>query len=145
MAITRFAPSPTGYLHLGHAYSALFAARAAEGGTFLLRIEDIDQGRCKPEFTESIFEDLHWLGFSWPEPVRRQSKHLDDYGAALERLRSMGLVYPCFCSRKEIEAEAQRSGVAPHAEDGTLAYPGRCRQMAEPERRERLARGETAN
>jgi glutamyl-Q tRNA(Asp) synthetase len=103
MTVTRFAPSPTGYLHLGHAYSALFAQRAAAGGTFLLRIEDIDPVRCKPEFTEAIFEDLGWLGLDWPQPVRFQSQHMADYAAALDRLKDRGLVYPCFCTRRDIE------------------------------------------
>src|ERR1700761_9588023 len=103
MPITRFAPSPTGYLHLGHAYSALCAQQTAgQGGTFLLRIEDIDPVRCKPEFTEAIIEDLGWLGLKWPEPVRRQSQHMDDYAAALKVLRDKGVLYPCFCTRREI-------------------------------------------
>ncbi len=142
---TRFAPSPTGYLHLGHAYSALFAARAAEGGTFLLRIEDIDPIRCKPEYTEAIFEDLAWLGLKWPEPVRRQSEHLADYTAALNVLRGKGLIYPCFCTRRDIGQEAQRSVNAPHAEDGTLIYPGTCRYLSERERAEKLTQGDVAN
>jgi glutamyl-Q tRNA(Asp) synthetase len=139
--ITRFAPSPTGYLHIGHAYAALFAQRAAEGGAFLLRIEDIDPVRCKAEFTDAIFEDLRWLGLSWSEPVRRQSEHLAEYGAALDILKAKGLVYPCYCTRREIEAEAQRAGVAPHAEDGAVSYPGTCRRMSGKERNERLAQG----
>src|SRR5208282_4345626 len=95
---TRFAPSPTGYLHLGHAYAALFAwetARAA-GGRFLLRIEDIDGTRCRPEFEAALLEDLAWLGLDWEKPVRRQSEHFDDYRAALDRLQEEGLLYPCF-------------------------------------------------
>src|SRR5579872_4068079 len=104
MIVTRFAPSPTGYLHLGHAYSALFAEHAAReaGGRFLLRIEDIDTTRCRPEFDAAIREDLAWLELSWEDPVRRQSEHFADYRAALDRLDAMGLLYPCFCSRKEI-------------------------------------------
>lgn len=126
--VTRFAPSPTGYLHLGHAYSALFACEAArrEGGRFLLRIEDIDPGRCRPEFTEAIFEDLAWLGLEWEEPVRRQSEHLDDYRAALGRLEAMGLLYPCTCTRKEIADEIARAPHAPHGPEGAV-YPGLCR------------------
>lgn len=110
---TRFAPSPTGLLHLGHAYSALvaFTAAKAEGGRFLLRIEDIDQGRCKPEYEEAIYEDLGWLGLTWETPVRRQSDHFDDYAVALEQLREIGLVYRCFKTRKEITEEIAR---APH-------------------------------
>lgn len=106
--ISRFAPSPTGYLHLGHAYSALLA-RAA-GDRFLLRIEDIDTTRCRPEFEAAILEDLAWLGLAWETPVRRQSDHLDDHGAALDRLDALGLVYKCFHSRKELDAALS----APH-------------------------------
>lgn len=111
--VTRFAPSPTGYLHLGHAFSALtaFDAAQAAGGRFLLRIEDIDQGRARSEFEAAIFEDLAWLGISWEEPVRRQSEHMADYAAPLQSLIARGLVYRCFRTRKEI-AEAIAS--APH-------------------------------
>src|SRR5437868_4181173 len=95
----RFAPSPTGYLHLGHAYAALLAADAAGAdGTFLLRIEDIDRTRCRREFETAILEDLAWLGLKWQMPVRRQSEHFGEYGAALERLKGLGLLYPCFCT-----------------------------------------------
>ena len=136
--VTRFAPSPSGYLHLGHAHSALFAWRkAAEtGGRFLLRIEDIDLSRCRPEFEAAIFEDLAWLGLTWEEPVRRQSEHLADYEAALERLTDQGLLYPCFCTRAEIRQEIEAAGMAPHGPDGPL-YPGICRGrgLAEQERR----------
>src|ERR1700758_3904658 len=98
MIVTRFAPSPTGYLHLGHACSALIAERAARkaGGRFLLRIEDIDTGRSRPEFDAAIIEDLTWLGVRWDGEVRRQSRHMDDYRAALDRLEAMGVTYPCF-------------------------------------------------
>lgn len=140
--VTRFAPSPTGHLHLGHAHSALFgwhAARAAQG-RFLLRIEDIDPQRCRPEFVDDLLEDLAWLGLSWETPVRRQSEHLDDYRAALDRLRALGLVYPCFCTRKDIAAEIARAGHAPHGPDGPL-YPGTCRTLPAPEREERMAAG----
>ncbi len=134
--VTRFAPSPTGYLHLGHAYSALFAeARAREsGGRFLLRIEDIDQGRCRPEFEDAILQDLDWLGLGWETPVRRQSEHMEDYAQALERLD--GLLYPCFCTRKEINEEIAEAARAPHGPDGPL-YPGTCRDM-DPAGRARL-------
>ncbi|WP_312815585.1 tRNA glutamyl-Q(34) synthetase GluQRS [Brevundimonas sp.] len=110
---TRFAPSPTGRLHKGHAFSALTAFSAAQdaGGRFLLRIEDIDPTRCKPEFEDGIYEDLRWLGLDWEEPVRRQSDHLDDYAAAVETLRQRGLVYRCFRTRKEI---LDGIGHAPH-------------------------------
>ena len=102
---TRFAPSPNGLLHLGHALSALTGFRAARdaGGRFLLRIEDIDLTRARPEFEQAIYDDLAWLGLTWETPVRRQSEHFDDYEAALARLG--GLTYPCFCTRKDIEAE----------------------------------------
>ena len=111
--VTRFAPSPTGYLHLGHGFSALYAAAAAqaEGGRFLLRIEDIDQTRCRPDFEASIYDDLNWLGLSWEQPVRRQSDHMADYSGALEKLRARDLVYRCFKTRKEILDEIGR---APH-------------------------------
>ncbi|MES2034767.1 MAG: tRNA glutamyl-Q(34) synthetase GluQRS [Pseudomonadota bacterium] len=110
--VTRFAPSPTGHLHRGHAFSALSAAEVARrgGGKLILRLEDIDATRCKPEYEESILEDLAWLGLKWEQPVRRQSEHMDDYERALERLRGKGLVYRCFRTRKDI-AEAQS---APH-------------------------------
>ena len=111
--VTRFAPSPTGLLHLGHAYSAVVAlnAAAASSGRYLLRIEDIDQARCRPEFEEAIFGDLRWLGLTWEEPVRRQSEHFDDYQKGLERLIEKGVVYRCFKTRKEIADEIAR---APH-------------------------------
>lgn len=126
MSVTRFAPSPTGLLHLGHAYAALFAAR--EGESFLVRIEDIDGTRVRPEFERAIFDDLGWLGLGWEEPVRRQSEHLDDYAAALAQLEAGGFVYPCFCTRKEIEAAIS----APHGPAGAL-YPGTCRDLPEAE------------
>ena len=110
---TRFAPSPTGRLHIGHAYAALFAAQQARGGPFLLRIEDLDGGRCRPEFVTYIEEDLTWLGLSWIKPVRHQSKHQDDYHAALRRLEKQGILYPCFCTRKDIAAEIAAAGAAP--------------------------------
>jgi len=136
--VTRSAPSPTGRLHLGHAYSSLFAYEAAKAanGRFLLRIEDIDRTRCRPEFEAGIMEDLRWLGLDWEQPVRRQSEHMDDYAAALARLREAGLVYPCFCTRAEI-AEASQ---APHGPDGPL-YPGTCRALSVAEREARIAAG----
>ena len=111
MFVTRFAPSPTGYLHTGHAFSALsaFEAARAAGGRFVLRIEDIDATRCRAEFEAAIIEDLAWLGISWESPVRRQSEHRADYATALERLAAGGLLYRCFRTRKEL-AEAS----APH-------------------------------
>jgi glutamyl-Q tRNA(Asp) synthetase len=135
---TRFAPSPTGRLHLGHAHSALFAWSEAkrQAGRFLLRIEDIDRARCRAEFEAGILEDLRWLGLSWAEPVRRQSEHFADYAAALRRLEEMGVLYPCFCSRAEIAA----AGQAPHGlEHG--GYPGTCRGLDPGLRAARIAAG----
>lgn len=134
--VTRFAPSPTGYLHLGHAYSALFSFTEARkvGGRFLLRLEDIDTGRCRPQYEQAILEDLHWLGLEWETPVRRQSEHFSEYADALKRLDAMGLLYPCFCTRKEIQAEIARSPGAPHGPDGAL-YPGTCRTLTADDRR----------
>lgn len=141
--VTRFAPSPTGYLHLGHAYSALFSAAAARavGGRFLLRIEDIDSTRCKPVFEQAILEDLEWLGLDWERPVLRQSEHFDRYRTQLNRLKAIGMAYPCFCSRKEIEAEIARAGGAPHGPEGAV-YPGTCKTLSLDERAARLERGE---
>ncbi len=139
---TRFAPSPTGFLHLGHAYAALIAAREAEkaGGRFLVRIEDLDQTRARAEFEAAIYEDLAWLGLRWEEPVMRQSDRRDAYGAALERLKALGVVYPCFCTRKDIQAEIERAVSAPHGPDGPL-YPGICRDLSQGEVAARLASG----
>jgi glutamyl-Q tRNA(Asp) synthetase len=141
--VTRFAPSPTGYLHLGHAFAALYAAdlAARAGGRFLVRIEDTDRGRARAEFEAAIFEDLTWLGLSWGQPVRRQSEHLDDYARALHQLKSIGCAYPCFCTRKEIEAEFAASVNAPHGPDGPI-YPGTCRSLSVVEREHRLSRGD---
>ncbi|SRR5579859_771378 len=133
---TRFAPSPTGLLHLGHAASACFAAEQANGGRFLLRIEDIDQGRCRDEFVEAIFDDLAWLGLSWEAGVRRQSLHFDEYAQALDKLTALGLLYPCFCTRADIKEMAG----APHGPDGPI-YPGLCRHLSEEEREARRASG----
>lgn len=138
---TRFAPSPTGWLHLGHAYAALFAARRAGDGRFLVRLEDIDGTRARPEYESALFEDLQWLGLAWEQPVRRQSEHFDEYRAGLEVLNSMGLLYPCFCTRKEIQEEIARADHAPHGPDGVL-YPGICRTQSDGERAERIARGD---
>jgi glutamyl-Q tRNA(Asp) synthetase len=138
--VTRFAPSPTGRLHLGHAYSALFAYEAARGGRFILRIEDIDATRCRPEFERGIVDDLAWLGLAWEQPVRRQSEHMADYATALATLRDRGLVYPCFCTRAEIKAEIARAGEAPHGPDGPI-YPGTCRALGEAERTAKIATG----
>jgi len=138
---TRFAPSPTGWLHLGHAYAALFAAERAAGGRFLVRLEDIDSTRARPEYEAGIFEDLAWLGLRWEEPVIRQSEHVEVYRAGLDELRRMELLYPCFCTRKEIQSEIVAAGNAPHGPDGPL-YPGTCRGRSIGECEERIARGE---
>ena len=133
--VTRFAPSPTGYLHRGHAFSALTAYRAAREaeGRFLLRIEDIDATRCRPDYDAAMLEDLAWLGLSWETPVRRQSEHLADYHAAIETLRERGLVYRCFKTRREIDI-----GRAPHAP--AVPYVGA--PLPADEEAERLERGE---
>ncbi len=147
MVVTRFAPSPTGHLHLGHAWSAWQAWRRAqdEGGRFLLRIEDIDTGRCRPEFEMAIFEDLAWLGLDWEEPVLRQSGHFDRYRAALAAIRERGLAYPCFCTRADIRREIEAAGGAPHGPPdptGGLRYPGTCRGLTAADRQARIDRGE---
>ncbi len=144
--VTRFAPSPTGLLHLGHAFAALAAEPPAReaGGRFLLRIEDIDRTRCRSEFETALLEDLAWLGLAWETPVRRQSEHFDDYRNALARLETAGLVYPCFCTRREIAAEIAAAASAPHlaslGPDGPI-YPGTCRGLAHSERDARIAAG----
>jgi glutamyl-Q tRNA(Asp) synthetase len=141
--VTRFAPSPTGYLHLGHAFSAIFAHDAARrnGGRFILRIEDIDTGRCRPQFVEAIEEDLAWLGLAWDEPPRRQSAHFDDYRSALARLEAMDLLYPCFCTRADIAQQIERAAEAPHGPDGPR-YPGLCRALPAAEAARRRQAGE---
>ena len=138
MIVTRFAPSPTGLLHLGHAFAALRAAEA--GNRFLLRIEDIDTARAREEFVTAIFEDLTWLGLRWEEPVLRQSTRFEAYRAALARLEADGLLYPCFCTRKEIAEEIARASEAPHGPEGPL-YPGTCRHLSTTERARKLASG----
>jgi glutamyl-Q tRNA(Asp) synthetase len=144
--VTRFAPSPTGELHLGSAYSAWMGWRRAReaGGTFLVRIEDTDIRRCRREYETAILADLKWLGFDWDGEVRRQSEHFATYGKVLDQLDRRGLIYPCFCSRAEIEREVAASANAPHAQlhgpDGPL-YPGTCRHLSLQERRDRIAAG----
>jgi glutamyl-Q tRNA(Asp) synthetase len=144
--VLRFAPSPNGYLHLGHALSALvdFEMARALGGRFLLRIEDIDAARCRPEFEQAIYDDLAWLGIEWEHPVRRQSDHLDAYAQALAKLEAQGLVYPSFESRADIARHvAQHSGAPwPHDPDGSPLYPGMAKQLAPDERARRIAAGE---
>lgn len=135
MRVSRFAPSPTGLLHLGHAYSAYQALDAASGGRFLLRIEDIDAARCRPEFEDAIYDDLRWLGLDWEMPVRRQSDHMSEYESALTQLRARDLVYRCFRTRKEILAAIEN---APHEmSEVFIGAP-----LSVDEEQERLARGE---
>ncbi len=136
---TRFAPSPTGLLHLGHAFAALQAWKEAQAGigTFLLRLEDIDTTRCRPQYEDAILEDLAWLGLMWPEPVWRQSDRMASYKDALDRLDRLGVLYPCFCTRAELAAID-----APQGPEGAL-YPGTCRRMFHVEREERMASGAT--
>ncbi len=137
--VTRFAPSPSGFLHLGHAFAALTAWTAARvvGGRFLLRIEDIDTARCRPAFETAIHADLAWLGLDWDGPVRRQSERIAAYAEALDRLDGMGVVYPCFCTRRDIAGALS----APHGPDGPI-YPGTCRNLAGAERARRIAAGQ---
>jgi len=144
--VFRFAPSPNGYLHLGHALSALLNADMARqaDGRVLLRIEDIDASRCRPEYEQAVYEDLAWLGITWDGPVRRQSEHFDDYRAALAKLEAQGLVYPSFESRAEIAAMvAAREAQAPWPRDpdGAPLYPGAAKDMPSDERARRLASG----
>jgi glutamyl-Q tRNA(Asp) synthetase len=135
---TRFAPSPTGYLHLGHAFAALTAALV--GTRFLLRLEDIDTARCRREYAAAIIEDLAWLGLTWEEPVLRQSARRDAYAAALAQLKAAGLLYPCFCTRAAIADEIARAGDAPSGPDGAR-YPGTCRHLSQTERAAKIAAG----
>jgi glutamyl-Q tRNA(Asp) synthetase len=140
--VFRFAPSPNGRLHLGHAYSALLNEKMARetGGRFLLRIEDIDRPRCTDALTEAVLADLAWLGLAWEEPVLRQSEHLTDYHDAQQRLRDMGLTYPCFCSRRDI---ALATAVTRERDpEGQPLYPGTCRHLSAEEHSRRLAQGE---
>lgn len=137
--VFRFAPSPNGYLHLGHAYSALLNFDLARhgGGKFLLRIEDIDSIRCRPEFEAAIYQDLAWLGVSWEQPVRRQSAHFSDYSGAVEKLSALGLVYPSFESRAEIAklvAQREEDGPWPRDPDGAPIYPGTAKLLSAEQR-----------
>jgi glutamyl-Q tRNA(Asp) synthetase len=145
--VLRFAPSPNGYLHLGHAYSALLNADMARelGGRLLLRIEDIDTERCRGEYEAAVYEDLRWLGVLWRDPVRRQSAHLADYEMAIGRLEAEGLLYPSFESRRELAvlaAELDRQGGWPRDPDGVPIYSGRARRLSAAERQRRRAAGE---
>ncbi|MDE2378057.1 tRNA glutamyl-Q(34) synthetase GluQRS [Bradyrhizobium sp.] len=144
--VFRFAPSPNGFLHLGHACSALlnFDRARDTGGRLLLRIEDIDATRCRPEFEAAIYEDLAWLGIVWETPVRRQSEHLADYRAALDSLTTLGLVYPCFESRAEITklvAQREASGPWPRDPDGAPLYPGTAKSLSPSKRAQLIASG----
>lgn len=138
---TRFAPSPTGYLHEGHAFSAhkAFSAASEAGGECLLRIEDIDQTRCRPDYEAAIYEDLHWLGFDWPSPVRRQSDHFSDYRKALSRLQKLGLTYRCFLTRKDVNELVEQKGIAV-SPAGLHPFPAPESVMSEDEIQSRLAR-----
>lgn len=143
--VTRFAPSPTGDLHLGHAYSTHFArdTAARAGGRFLVRIEDIDRTRCREEFVARNLADLEWLGLASSEPVVRQSDRMGAYAAALGELQALSLVYPCFCSRQRIRREIDGAGAAPQADGGhALLYPGLCRELPQALRQERQAAGD---
>lgn len=141
-AITRFAPSPTGFLHIGHAYAAHVAHETARGrgGVMALRIEDIDRGRCRPEFEEAIEEDLAWLGIRWAGPALRQSDRIPAHDGALAALRGRGVAYPCFCTRGDIRREIDRAGAAPHGPEGPL-YPGTCRRLPEAGQEDRIRSG----
>jgi glutamyl-Q tRNA(Asp) synthetase len=141
--VARFAPSPTGYLHLGHAASALHGWRQARrsGGRFLLRLEDIDAARCRPEYAAAVQADLAWLGLDWDGPVRVQSHHLDEYRAVLDRLAADQLLYPCFCTRADILRQVAAAAAAPHAPDGSPLYPGTCRDLMTADRADRIAAG----
>jgi glutamyl-Q tRNA(Asp) synthetase len=140
--VFRFAPSPTGYLHLGHACSALLDYDLCQkaGGRFLLRIEDTDLTRCRPEYEVAIYDDLRWLGLTWEEPVRRQSEHFAEYRVALDRLKGLGLIYPSFMTRGEIDAATSDSSY-PRDPDGTPLYPGTERAMGSAEIARRIASG----
>jgi glutamyl-Q tRNA(Asp) synthetase len=156
--ITRFAPSPTGLLHLGHAYAALKAWNATDPAGFVVRIEDLDRARCRPDFVQAIFEDLGWLGLAWRDPVLYQSARADAYGEALSRLAARGLTYPCFCTRtaiasaragdapgmpSDVAADIALAAEAPHpALPPAAVYPGTCRHLPSGERQRRLERGD---
>jgi glutamyl-Q tRNA(Asp) synthetase len=138
---TRFAPSPTGYLHLGHALAAISAYEAAAPTQFLVRIEDLDTCRSREEFIAAMLDDLHWLGLQWQEPVVRQSSRHEAYRAALGRLERRGLLYPCFCTRREIADEIARSVEAPHGLAHEALYPGTCRGLTVERRAQKLTQG----
>lgn len=145
--VTRFAPSPNGWLHLGHAYSALIGARHAQaaGGQFLVRLEDIDVGRARPHFIDGIYQDLAWLGLSWPEPVMVQSERFEIYEAALKKLRDMGLVYPCWATRRDVQAALETlhgdKKDWPRDPDGAPVYPGLYRDTPDSTRKKLMFEG----
>ncbi len=143
MITTRFAPSPTGALHLGHVYAAWQAWRAAgtAGGRYLVRLEDIDGARCTAPLALALLQDLAWVGLASDQPVRVQSAHMPDYAAVLAGLRARRLIYPCFCSRADIMREIAASGGAPHAPDGGAVYPGTCRSIDPSQAADRIAAG----
>jgi glutamyl-Q tRNA(Asp) synthetase len=144
LVVTRFAPSPTGLLHLGHVFAAATAWRAARAasGRFLVRLEDIDPQRCRPAYADAILEDLAWLGFPSDAPVRIQSAHLPEYRAVLDHLAARNLVYPCFCSRAGIAREIAQAAAAAHTPDGAPSYPGTCRTLSATVRAARIAAGD---
>lgn len=146
-AVVRFAPSPNGYLHLGHAYSALTNGLLAQeiGARVLVRLENIDTTRCRPEYERAVLEDLFWLGLRWERPVWRQSEHFGDYAEALGRLERRGLVYPCFCSRGDIMAAVASRPDWPCDPDGTPLYPGTCKHLSAEARARHFANGERAS
>ncbi len=141
--VFRFAPSPNGFLHLGHAFSALFNLKLTRacGGTLLLRIEDIDRERSSRLYEDALIEDLHWLGVAWSGTPRRQSEHMVDYRAALEDLARRGLAYPCFCSRGEIAKTCSAKMDWPRDPDGAHLYPGTCRELTAAQRKDRIEDG----
>ncbi len=142
--VFRFAPSPNGYLHLGHAFSALFTQAMARrhGGRLLLRIEDIDRERSRPDYEAAVYEDLEWLGIDWERPVRRQSDHFDDYAACLDKLERLGLVYPCFATRREIAEAVKVKAAAARDPEGAPIYPGLYRDTSPGERASRIVAGD---
>lgn len=140
--LTRFAPSPTGYLHIGHAAAAwtVWEDAGRSANRFILRIEDIDRTRCRPEFETAILEDLKWLGLSWHPPIHRQSEHFTDYQKTLNVLDERDLIYPCFCTRKDIAQEIANSPSAPHGMDGPI-YPETCKSLSKSEKEDKIASG----
>lgn len=142
--LTRFAPSPTNNMHLGHVYSARLAYDMAKrtGGQFIVRIEDIDHQRCKNEYTQGILEDLQWLGLLWDSEIRYQSQHIEEYQKVIAKLDKMGVVYPCFCTKKEILAEIERAGQAPHLGE-TIDYPRTCTHLSKAEIEQKISRGKS--